>query len=66
MPGEPGARHNGDAPHASDPSGRGSGDTPYDETGGQPMTRSQPRSKRRSVVGGPTYGEVHAVKREKD
>ncbi len=66
MPEDPAPRHTGDASHASHPCHRGSGDTPYDEAIGQPMTRSQPRSNGRSVVGGRTYGEVHAAKSEKD
>lgn len=66
MPGEPGPRHIGDAPHASDAPVCCGGDTPYDGAVGQPMTRSQPRSNGRSVVGGPIYGEVHVAKSEKD
>ena len=53
MPGEPGPRHTGGAPHASGPSGRGSGDTPYDETGGLPMTNGD--------VGGCTYAAEQAT-----
>jgi hypothetical protein len=66
MPGEPVPCHTGGAPHASDGPRRRGGDTPYDETHGLPMTKSQPRSNRRSVVVGPTYGEVDATKSEKD
>lgn len=47
MPGEPGHRHTGDAPHASDPCRRGGGDTPYDDARALLMTHV--------VVGATTY-----------
>lgn len=38
MPGESGSRRTGDVPRASDPCSRVSGDTPYDDAIGPPMT----------------------------
>jgi hypothetical protein len=38
MPGEPGPRHTGGAPHASDHPSHVAGDTPYDAAVSLPMT----------------------------
>ena len=51
MPGEPGPRQIGDAPHASDHARDGAADTPYGGAFAQPVTAWQEPS----IVGGSTY-----------
>ena len=50
MPGTPGHRHTGGAPHVSDAMRRLRADTPYDGASTMPMTQR--------TVGGNTYGQL--------
>lgn len=59
MPGEPGPRYTGDAPHASDAPVRRGGDTPYGGTVGLPMTTL-------GTVGGRPYIDLSSRTRPGD
>jgi hypothetical protein len=56
MPGTPGLRLTGAAPHASDASAARRCATPYDSAYSLPMTSG--------TVGGPTYGQVVTISQE--